>query len=1435
MAARFPATGAMEGQEALRTMPVRTASAPPGEQLDPTRPSFSPYRGNAGYNRSTYAPPAATAGVFVPGQPFVPRGAVEPSVNVHGIPQPPMNGPGTPNRGMPRGPARMNNNGPRPYMQNQGYNIPRMQQPNMYYQGYNMQPMPNQPIYPMNQYGPMQPPHLPMVPQHVPMMPQQQISPPVQRQPPVARERKAILIVDPRTGKPIDACKDLPTDLTTVVKPRTNSDASRPASTLKATSAPFNPHGNAPLPPTPYTPSTPATPKSPKESFCHTKERTTPQPASTSSTPSTQPASPKTIETPKAVSPKKTPAPTVEVVASPKAKAVEKPKVDSPKKEGKTAAKKEVVSSKKDVVESSKPKTPVASPKKVVEASIMFGTVEVTAPVTVVPSPKATPAAPKIPILSPKPVAQVPKPVVQSPKPVPKSPKQVPQSPKQVPLSPKPTKAATPVTSPKAAPPPGFNINEESDNENDEESPLSPPARTVPRPVNTAANKYDKICFSVEFLLSFREEYVELPEAAKDPHSGWMSMEITSDAPSRNRRVDRQSSGGSLQRQTSRGDKGKWNRDQKVAEGRGGRGNRSGRGGRGGGGSQSSFDDVPLKRREDRWVPKKATSNIEAVAKQVQSIMNKMTNQKFDRLAGQLAEIDMESPEMVLSVIKIIFDKALGEPHFCDMYANLCVFLDQKWNVWSYLQIVQNDDERKWYWTTMSDNDAEVVGPFSTINDLFESAADDPIDVVAAPEGIKLKQVRVRNGKFIKIWEVNNELYWSGQNVEDLGSSQTLVGPFEAFEQANINAVKSTSFKRILLNSCQEEFEKDNIYEELENSLEKSRADGSLTPEVEADFEEKKMLTKRRMLGNIRFIGELYKKGMLQERIMHECIKKLLNVTTVMVQGEPPRLAPVHPNTPPDEESIESLSKLLTTMGKVLEASSQNSYAAVSSYFDYLTKLVKDKRLSSRITFMLMDVIDLRNDRWQPRRKELTQKTREEIRKDVEKELASKPAQPTRGGGNRGLQPSASARDRDGGRGGFRNNAPPPVARSTSFATPSTRGSNNTGGRPATFGSKNRGAKQQAKPVPKKITAKDIEQQIEAHDESVINTLRKESKSILDEYVGLQDITEAATCLAELKTKNGTVAPLLISAIFVKEAIAVAIEEKQATRDGMYDAVVTLFGQKALEPEAVLFGAECGVLLAPDLACDVPKIGDHLATIVSRVIPIAPTVLTIEWLTINILTNKETDEGILQELVEGGVLANIVGLTLAKLPPTLAAQQANTAFRYLNISSILPSYSRDAKSIHEWVSKHNLAAVLPALVKALDVLKVAQDGKTIDTLKVITHIERNIPIELRLDPFFAKQACLFIAELTKFERPSHDLCSLLMGLGGDVAGQAAFVGGLAQAAPTESLKTLLRHLQDNHVFNNGAIRAWSESPQHRLCVQGNALAVMDDIVSCIRK
>ncbi len=69
---------------------------------------------------------------------------------------------------------------------------------------------------------------------------------------------------------------------------------------------------------------------------------------------------------------------------------------------------------------------------------------------------------------------------------------------------------------------------------------------------------------------------------------------------------------------------------------------------------------------------------------------------------------------------------------------------------------------------------------------------------------------------------------------------------------------------------------------------------------LEAELEEFDTTSRRRSLGNIRFIGELFKLTMLSETIMHECIVRLLKSSS-------------------DEESLECFARLITTTGKELD------------------------------------------------------------------------------------------------------------------------------------------------------------------------------------------------------------------------------------------------------------------------------------------------------------------------------------------------------------------------------------------------------------------------------------------------------------------------------------------------------------------------------------
>ncbi|KAF0443999.1 ARM repeat-containing protein [Gigaspora margarita] len=171
-----------------------------------------------------------------------------------------------------------------------------------------------------------------------------------------------------------------------------------------------------------------------------------------------------------------------------------------------------------------------------------------------------------------------------------------------------------------------------------------------------------------------------------------------------------------------------------------------------------------------------------------------------------------------------------------------------------------------------------------------------------------------------------------------------------------------TLFRKYLLNRCQEDFEKGWKVNVPVPSNEKGE------PDLMSDEYYTAARAKRHGLGLIRFIGELFKLNMLTERIMHECVKKLLTVQ----------------NAIPEEEEMESLCKLMTTVGQQLDHAKAKSH--MDAYFHRMEDISKNSKLSSRIKFMLMDVIDLRNNSWVPRRDNNAPKTIAEIHEDAAKQ-----------------------------------------------------------------------------------------------------------------------------------------------------------------------------------------------------------------------------------------------------------------------------------------------------------------------------------------------------------------------------------------------------------------------------------------------------------------
>lgn len=183
--------------------------------------------------------------------------------------------------------------------------------------------------------------------------------------------------------------------------------------------------------------------------------------------------------------------------------------------------------------------------------------------------------------------------------------------------------------------------------------------------------------------------------------------------------------------------------------------------------------------------------------------------------------------------------------------------------------------------------------------------------------------------------KATDEAHWAQMYAEFckrmLESMSPEIKDLSVLDKRDNVVVGGALFRKYLLTRCQEEFERG------------WKIDLPQKPEGEPT--EAVMLSdeyyiaaaaKRRGLGLVRFIGELYKLNMLTERIMHECVKKLVDY-----EGTP------------DEAEVESLTSLLKTIGENLD-STERGRPMMDAYFKRISAMIETPDLPSRLKFMLM-------------------------------------------------------------------------------------------------------------------------------------------------------------------------------------------------------------------------------------------------------------------------------------------------------------------------------------------------------------------------------------------------------------------------------------------------------------------------------------------------
>nr|CAH0099116.1 unnamed protein product [Daphnia galeata] len=191
---------------------------------------------------------------------------------------------------------------------------------------------------------------------------------------------------------------------------------------------------------------------------------------------------------------------------------------------------------------------------------------------------------------------------------------------------------------------------------------------------------------------------------------------------------------------------------------------------------------------------------------------------------------------------------------------------------------------------------------------------------------------------------------------------------------------ETTNFRKVLLTLCQKEFEKDSTgLVDVENKKKEIESAETEVKKQELEFELEVLVysNRKKSLKTMRFIGELFKLRILSAKIMHQCVLRCLG-------------------QPDDEDSLERLCTLLSAIGKELETPMQapagrsisisTNRETMDSYFSTLDAIVKQRKISNRIRFMIEDVVNLRKRRWKPRREDNNPKTIDQIHREVHKE-----------------------------------------------------------------------------------------------------------------------------------------------------------------------------------------------------------------------------------------------------------------------------------------------------------------------------------------------------------------------------------------------------------------------------------------------------------------
>merc|ERR1711937_548215 len=340
-------------------------------------------------------------------------------------------------------------------------------------------------------------------------------------------------------------------------------------------------------------------------------------------------------------------------------------------------------------------------------------------------------------------------------------------------------------------------------------------------------------------------------------------------------------------------------------------------------------------------------------------------------------------------------------------------------------------------------------------------------------------------------------------------------------------------FRRLLLERCQAEFERDHsqTIAELESLDEEAR-------------ERKLSKIRKQYIGHMFFIGALYKQGLLKENIMHHCVQELF--------GDP---------SEPDSEKLECLAKLLTSIGKKLDAAAldkKEEAKTIQEIHDDI-QAEEDKKAGRKPTRVKRDrsannLTIISDDGWETVPTTTASVRRSSSRKERSQSPATVPSDVSMGGFGALLGGDKKKRDKD-------------------------------------------------KKKKKKSRSKDSLTDLEEVSSTPFDEAkyRGKCKAAVAEYFSIEVVDEVVACAREELASLGEPSRL---SLLASAALDVVLDGKQKDRERVPQLLLALSEKDVLTPAHFSTAFLEALAILPDITIDAPKapqwLGDVLKALVEQ-------------------------------------------------------------------------------------------------------------------------------------------------------------------------------------------------------------------------------------------